>query len=389
MIKICFVTTVYGTYRAFLSKFALYLYESGNFDISLICNDDERIEKELPDYVHFYPVSMKRGVNFSVLKSIILINRIMKNNSFDIVQYSTPNAAFYTSIVARASKVPVRLYCQWGIRYMGFKGLRKNFFKLLEKIICYCSSFIEAESFSIHEFSLKEKLYNKYKSSVIWNGSASGVDLHKFDVSKRDKWRLELRKKYKFIKENVVYCFAGRLTADKGINELLEAFFNISAKEPNAKLIILGAMDNQLSLRTELWERAKNHQDIIFTGRVDDVEKYYACADVFVAPSYREGFGLVVVEAEAMRLPAIVSDVPGQIDAILPGITGLTCTVKSAISLQKVMEKMFEDRELRDVMGKNAVKYVVENYEQNELFEYLKESRIRLVEKTEVKKEAK
>lgn len=131
-------------------------------------------------------------------------------------------------------------------------------------------------------------------------------------------------------------------------------------------------MDNHESLQLELMEQAKASANIIFTGNVPNVEEYYAASDIFVAPSYREGFGLVVVEAEAMGLPAIVSNVPGQVDAIKENETGLTCVVKDAKSLQCAMEKLIENTELIIELGNAASKYVEENYEQKELFKYLK-----------------
>lgn len=379
MKKICFVTTIYTTFRAFLKNFAIYLNESGEYDISLICNNDEEVLEDIPSFVHYYPVEMKRGVSLSAFGAIKRIGEILEKEQFEIVQYSTPNAAFYTSIAAKKKKIPVRLYCQWGIRYMGFEGWKRNVFKVLEKLTCDNSTFIEVESHNIRNFSLSEKLYSSDKSCVIWNGSASGVDLQKFDISKKKKWREELRKDFSLSEKDIVFAFAARLTADKGVNELLEAFLNIEEKYSNAKLLMMGGMDNQESLQSELVFRSKKSKNIIFTGNVPDVEKYYAASDVFVAPSYREGFGLVVIEAEAMGLPAIVSNVPGQIDAIKENVTGLTCEVKSSKSLQSAMEKLIDDEILRIKLGDNASKYVEENYEQRKLFEYLKEHRKALI----------
>ena len=101
---------------------------------------------------------------------------------------------FYASIAAKKKKVPVRLYCQWGIRYMGFEGWKRSVFKYLEKKTCDNSTFIEAESHNIRNFSLDEKLYNADRSCVIWNGSASGVDLNKFDISRKNCWREKIKK---------------------------------------------------------------------------------------------------------------------------------------------------------------------------------------------------
>ena len=142
MKKICFVTTIYLTYKSFLKEFSKYLHETGEYEISLICNDEESIREDLPNYVHYYPVNMKRGVSLSAFSAIQSITRILKEKEFDIVQYSTPNAAFYTSIASKKAKVPVRLYCQWGIRYMGFEGAKRKIFKFLEKITCKNSTYI-------------------------------------------------------------------------------------------------------------------------------------------------------------------------------------------------------------------------------------------------------
>lgn len=385
MKKICFVTTIYGTYSCFLKELSFYLHNSKEYEISLICDGDSIIDGDVPEFVKVYPIKMKRGVSLSAISSILEIKKIFKANKFDIVQYSTPNAAFYASIAAKLSKVPVRLYCQWGIRYMGFEGLSRKLFKLIEKITCNNSTFIEVESHNIRDFSLEEGLYSKDKSCVIWNGSASGVNLEKFDINSRTQWRDEIRNEFNINDNDIVFAFAARLTADKGVNELLQAFLNLYSEYENIKLLIMGAYDNEKSLDADLLNKAQNCPAIIFTGRVNDVERYYAASDVFVAPSYREGFGLVVIEAEAMGLPAIVSDVPGQIDAISPNETGLSCIVKSAASLQEKMEKMLLDSSMRESFGRNAHTFVRDNFEQNKLFEHLKKHRDELIGETNAK----
>ncbi len=379
MKRICFVTTIYMTYKAFLKNLSIYLHDTGEYDISLICAEEQEAYEDVPDFVHYFPVKMERGVSLSMFESIKQIQVVLEKEKFDIVQYSTPNAAVYTSIAAKKVKVPVRLYCQWGIRYMGFEGWKRVLFKKLEKITCDNSTFIEVESDNIREFSLKEKLYTADRSCVIWNGSASGVDLSKFDISKKEQWNNEIRTKYGISENDIVFSFAARLTADKGINELLEAFTNLVEKYDNIKLLVMGGMDDSGSINNELVKIAKNSGKAIFTGSVPDVERYYAASDVFVAPSYREGFGLVVIEAESMALPAIVSNVPGQIDAIVPNETGLDCVVKSASSLQEKMEKLILDTELRKRLGANAQKFVEDNFEQKKLFEYLKKHRDELI----------
>lgn len=379
MKKICFVLTTYGTFHSFLKYFSIFLQKNGGYEVHLICGNDERISTDLPEGVIFHPVPMKRGISLSGISAIFKMRKIFKENNFEIIQYSTPNAAFYASLASWSIKAPVRLYCQWGIRYMGFEGLSRFIFKTIERITCKCSTFIEVESHNIRNFSLEEGLYTAEKSSVIWNGSASGVDLNKFDINKRDEYRNLIRNQYGFSDTDTVFAFAGRLTADKGVNELLEAFLKVADTVSSAKLMIMGRNDNINSLNAKLFDNARQNSNIVFTGNVENIEQYYAAADVFVAPSYREGFGLVVVEAQAIGLPAIVSDVPGQVDAILPNVTGITCEVKNSNSLKEAMIKMLEDSEHRIQMAENAVRFAREKFDQKVLFEHLLSHRNELV----------
>ena len=385
MKKICFVTTIYGTFDAFLAKFSEFLDQSGEYEVSLICDGASMQGYTPPACVTVHPIEIQRGISLSGVLSVIKIYRILKKNHFDIVQYSTPNAAFYTSIAAKLARVPHRLYGQWGIRYMGFHGFSRKIFKLLERITCCLSTFVEVESHHLRTFAIEEKLYPASKSAVIWNGSAAGVDLEKFDISKRDAWRREIREKYGIDTASTVLAFAGRLTADKGVNELLEAFFSLP-KDSGALLMIMGAFDDTSLLNFDLLDRAKKDDRVIFCGRVKDVEKHFAAADLFIAPSYREGFGIVVIEAGAMGLGSIVSDVPGQIDAIEKDVTGVAVPVKDAGALSKAMLSLIGDREKCDAMGRAAHDFVAMNFEQRKLFARLKQQRDQMIEDASCRK---
>lgn len=127
MKKICFVTTIPMTIKAFVLDTAKYLHEKGDFDISFICNNDEEFAASLPEYIHYYPVSMERGISLGGFKAMFTMKRIFKEQKFDLVQYSTPNASCYASLAAWLAKIPARLYCQWGIAYVGFSGIKGRF----------------------------------------------------------------------------------------------------------------------------------------------------------------------------------------------------------------------------------------------------------------------
>ncbi|MCI5616930.1 MAG: glycosyltransferase family 1 protein, partial [Ruminococcus sp.] len=187
MKKICYVTTISLTLKSFVIQSAKYLKENTDWDIVMICDNDDEFQDVLPEGIRYIPVSMKRGLNFDGMSVIRKLVKIFKEEKFDLVQYSTPNASLYVSIAAKIAKVPVRLYCQWGMVYVGFSGIKRKIFKCIEKFVCKNSTEIEPDSYGNLDFAHKEGLYPKNKGRVIWNGSACGVDLSKFDISRKDE----------------------------------------------------------------------------------------------------------------------------------------------------------------------------------------------------------
>lgn len=380
MKKICFVTTVSITIKSFLLDFKDFLVKN-NYDVTFICNTDESLYELCNERVHYIPVVMKRGVGFDGLSVIFRLTKIFRENRFDIIQYSTPNAALYASIAAKRAGCKNRLYCQWGIRYMGFDGgIKRMLFKEIEKIVCRNSTTIECESHSIYRFSINEKLYPKEKASVIWNGSACGVDLNKYLIENKEFWRNEIRDALCIPKNVTVFGYVGRITRDKGANELLSAFKEV-VKEKETYLLMIGMFDDANTIDTELKKWSEKSNNVKFVDWTDKVEKYYSAMDVFCSLSYREGFGLVVIEAAAMGLPAIVTDVPGQIDTVEPYTDGWLVHAKNIENVVDRIKHCIENPEEVEIYGINARKKVEDKYEQNKLFQRLTEHRDILCEK--------
>ena len=378
MKKICFVTTVAITVKSFLIDFAHYLTQNRDYDVTFICNKDESLFTYTNEYIHYIPVSMKRGIGFDGLSVISNLKKIFKEQQFDIVQYATPNASLYASIAAKKAGVKNRLYTHWGSRYMGYEGGLGHFiFKTLEKTTCKFSTVIETESFSLLEYSIKDGLYPREKSSVIWNGSACGVNIDNYDLSKRNAWRKEIRTKYNIPDDSVVFGWCGRITRDKGHKELFEAFRELNKVDKKARLLMVGSYDNVETINPELFKWAQECKEVIFTGPVPrkEVPEMYSAMDVFCSLSYREGFGLVVIEAAAMKLPGIVTDVPGQIDTIVDGETGILVPAKEIKPVVGAMEFYINNPEKLVEMGEQARKDVVVKYEQQHLFSLLADHR--------------
>lgn len=379
MKKICFITTISMTLKAFVLETAKYLHENGEFDISFICNYDREFENSLPDYIHYYPVEMERGISLGGIKAMLEMKKIFDREKFDIIQYSTPNASCYAALAGRMANIPVRLYCQWGIAYVGFHGIKKEIFKLEEKMVCNLSTWVEPDSFGNLKFSHQEKLYPENKGSVIWNGSASGVNIDKFDIDNKQIWRDEIREKYKIPNDAKVFIFVGRVTRDKGINELFAATKKLLTKYNDIYLLMVGPDENSGTVNEQLYDWSKNNSKIIYCGFTNEVEKYLAASDVYLLPSYREGFGSAVVEAEAMGVPVIVSDIPGPTDAMKKDSTGIVVSKGSVKELAIAMNELYKNDVLRDEYGKRAYQFAVTRFEQRKLLDKILIDRKRLL----------
>lgn len=382
MKKICFITTVSGTLQSFVLDFAKYMYQNGDYDITFICNNDENFFKSLPEYIHYIPVEMKRGISFSGIFACFKMWKIFRQNKFDMIQYSTPNASLYASIAGWFSRIPIRLYCQWGLVFVGFEGIKRKIFKCEEKLVCKLSSWIEPDSHGNLDFCHEQKIYPLDKGSVVHKGSASGVSLEKFDISKKESFKKEIREKYRIPQNAFVFGFVGRITGDKGINELLEATRTILEEYNDIYLLLIGGLDKEDSVDTKLYEWSKNNSHVIYCGPTNEVEKYMATMDCYVMPSYREGFGLTVIEAGSMAIPVICTNIPGPTDAIVDEVTGLVVEKKNVKSLTDAILRIYLDKELAKKLGNAGYENVKDNYEQKKLFKCLLEDRKRLLEQT-------
>lgn len=377
--KICFVTTISLTIKSFLIDFGRYLSENENYDVTFICNTDVSMYEYETEHIHYIPVKMKRGIAFDGLGVIWHLYKIFKREKFDIVQYSTKNASVYTCIAGSMAGIKTRIYCQWGMMFVAMHGIKRYLIKASELLISGLATDIESESFSIYNAALKEKVYTAKKACVIWNGSACGVNLDGYDISKREQWRKEIRERYNIPADAVVFGWCGRITRDKGHNELFSAFRELNKTDKNTRLLMVGSYDNVETIDKELFDWAQSCPEVIFTGYSKEVPKMYSAMDVFCSLSYREGFGLVVIEAAAMGLPGIVTDVPGQIDTHVNMETGISVHAKDVVSVVDAMIFYISNPEKRIKMGREARKQVEEKFNQKILFKKLAEHRDKLI----------
>lgn len=375
-IKLCVVTTVSDTMYGFLVEQLVFLAKN-EFDVTIICNTDDYLLQNCPKELTYIPVPMDRTVSvYSTIAGVVRLYAILKKHNFDCVQYATPKAAFITAIAARLARIPVRLYCQWGIRYVTMVGLPRWFFKRLEKITCCFSTHISPDSHGNLQFAVSEGLYSQAKASVVSFGSANGVNLKKFNYSQRSNWRDKVRAELGLDPRDFIFGWVGRVTRDKGVGELVKAFMKVIEQVPaNPQLIMIGDIETGHNLTDDVMELIRLHPNIHYIGQQNNMERYYAAMDVLVAPSYREGFGMVAIEAQAMGVPVIVSDIPGPREAILEGKTGLLVPVREVDTLASAMMKLLAEQDYREVLGKEAVAFVSDRFEQQAFWQKVLEHR--------------
>lgn len=366
MKKICILTTMSSSIDNWIKPF-LRDYHQNGVDVTVVCNMTEEYRKNLKQefpFVHTHPIDFPRGMSLvGSVKSIWKLRKFFRKKGFDMVQYSTPNASMYGAVAAKMAKIPVRLYCQWGMVYVTRSGFSYHLLKNIEKMVCRLSSCVQPDSVGNLEFCRKNGLYDEKKSYVIWNGSAKGLDLAAYDITKKEEYAAIIRQEYG-LKDEPIIGFVGRLGREKGCNELFRAFQILKEKYPDSKLLFVGPIEKEDTIEPSLLKYFYECDDIIKTGRVKNVERYMSVMDVFVLPSYREGFGLSVVEASAMGVPVVVTQYPGPSSAMVENVTGISVPVKDVESIVKNVDLLLSDKKLAYQYGQAGRKYVETSYDQ-------------------------
>jgi len=219
---------------------------------------------------------------------------------------------------------------------------------------------------------IREKVFPAGKAHVVFHGSSAGVDLQRFAIEKKETWRSEVHTELGYTSEQCIFGFAGRITGDKGINELLTAFAQLS--DEDCRLLLVGSVEKD-GLEPALLDQAESDPRITFHSFVSDVERYFAAMDVLVLPSHREGFGNIIIEAQSMGVPVIVTDIPGPVDAMEPDTTGLVVPVGNGAALAEAMRELFADARRREQMGAAGRKLVEERFDKNKVMQHFLQDR--------------
>lgn len=318
--------------------------------------------------VKVIPVEMTRKITpIKDLMAVWQLYKVFKNEKPFIVHSHTPKAGTLGMFAAYLAKVPHRLHTIAGLPLLEATGKKRWLLDVVEKLTYKCATKIYPNSFGLKDIILKNNYTSNNKLHVIGNGSSNGIDTNHFDPSPYSEVeKEELRVALGIEKSDFVYIFVGRLVKDKGINELIEAFEKIASEFRNTKLLLVGPYEKDLDpLLPKTESFINNSNQVIAVGLQPDVRPYFAISNCLVFPSYREGFPNVVMQAGAMGLPSIVTNINGCNEIITDGENGIIIPTKDEAALLKGMTTFVTDRRLVDTLAKNARPMIASRFERS------------------------
>lgn len=370
--KIIRTSTVPGSINSFCRDLLKELQEKEKYKVIVVSSPGTALEEiKVREGVRTYSVSMERHISlFKDLKSLFGLIKVFRKERPTMVHSITPKAGLLSMIAAWICRVPVRLHTFTGLIFPTSTGLKQKILILTDRLTCACATHIVPEGEGVKQ-DLQRFNITKKPLRVLGYGNIKGIDLKRFDPElpeiKKEAAKIQKKKIFTFI-------FIGRLVRDKGINELIQAFKRLNKEFPDTRLLLVGGKEQNLDpLESDTLLEMENNPAIEAVGPQTDVRPWLLASDVFVFPSYREGFPNVVIEAGAMGIPSIVTDINGSREIIIEGKNGIIIPSHDINSLFDAMVKMLQDNDQRKIMISNARALIVSRYEQTYVRQCLKD----------------
>ena len=349
MKKLCFVATIPAVVHSFMKE---HIRASAEKCAVKIVTNPADAELLSGLNAQFIPLAIERKVSpWRDLLALIQLVKLFRRERFDLVHSIMPKTGFLAMLAAGLSGVPNRVHTFTGQVWANKRGWKRGVLKLFDKLIVLCATHILVDSPSQRDFLVSEGVLQQGKGIVIGHGSICGVDANRFhpDEQARNTVRSELG----IGTEQTVILFLGRLNRDKGILDLAAAFAGIASQRNDVTLVLAGTEEDVTFSRVR--EICGAHRKRLRSvGFTPSPERYMAAADIFCLPSYREGFGQVIIEAGASGVPTVASRIYGVTDAVEDGKTGLLFAAGDVAALTQTLLKLIEDRNSRLRMGASA-----------------------------------
>ncbi|HLF51189.1 glycosyltransferase family 4 protein [Flavobacterium sp.] len=371
MKKLIRITTVPISLEKLLENQLLFM--KSHYEVTAISSDKPNLERvgQLQEVAVFHVEMTRKITPWQDVKAVWQLYNYFKREKPFIVHTHTPKAGTVGMMAAKLAGVPHRLHTIAGLPLLEARGIKRKLLNAVEKITYTCATRIYPNSYGLKEIIINEQFCKPNKLKVLASGSSNGIDTAYFGPENFSELQNQILKTNLGIQaDDFVFIFVGRLVGDKGINELIQAFKKISSGTEGIKLILVGSFESDLDpLEQETIQEITTNNNIISVGFQKDVRPYLAISDCLAFPSYREGFPNVVMQAGAMRLPCIVTNINGCNEIIIEGQNGTIIPVKDADALYRAMKTMVDVVGFRTKLQQNARPMIVSRYEQQVVWE--------------------
>lgn len=370
------IITVSFVINHFFGKQFSYLKEKTSNQYFLGCSSSDEFFKlgESLNYTPF-PVEVTRSITpVTDLKAIYKIYKFIKNNNINTVVGHTPKGGMVAMIAAFFAGVNNRIYFRHGIIYETSKGVKRFLLKNIDRLSGTLAKKVVCVSHSVKKISEEDKLNSPTKNIILGLGTCNGIDTeNKFNPKKTDLTILsKIRKDLQFFEDNFVIGYVGRLVKDKGINELIESWKILSVKHKNLKLLLVGPIEERDAISEESKKIIESDKNIINTGFVFNSAPYFSLMDVFILPTYREGFPTVSLEASSMNLPVLITKATGCEESIIENKTGIFIKNTPEDIIEKI-EYYIKNPEVKILHGQNGRDFVRKNFEETKIWDIIHE----------------
>ncbi len=374
MPKLIRVTTVPMAFHVLLKGQLRYMKEAG-FDVIMVSADGREREDVLrSEGCPHHIIPMTRSITpFADLVSLWRLYRFFRMEKPDIVHSHTPKAGLLAMIAAKMAGVKLRIHTVAGLRFMTSTGITRKVLTTMERLTTAAATHVWPNSKSLLKYITENKLANPSKLEVIGEGSTNGINLSRFSDSALVPEKIEEAKRAMKYDSSLTYILSiGRIVRDKGIAELVNVFERLHAKDNSLRLVLVGEFEDHLDpLDPGTREKLQTHPAIIMAGWHDEVEYFLHLANVLVHASHREGFPNVLLQAGAMNCPIVCSGIPGNIDIVDDGETGLVFKVKNEEELFQKLKLAIQDPGEMKVMADRLKQKIQKNFDTTQVKRFL------------------
>ena len=369
-VRLNYIVTVPITADLFLRGQLSFMRRRG-WEVSIISSPGSQLEEcGQREEVKTVALPMSRTIApLRDLQALWNLYRTIKQDGPMIVNASTPKAGLLGTLAARMAGVPVRIYLVRGLRLETTSGMGRKLLTHMERMAARCATHVVCNSMSLQQQYIDNNLAPAEKISIVGHGTSNGLDVMRFSpTSERQLEAQALRLKFGIPPNAKLIGFVGRLTRDKGIVDLADAYQTLSRNNPNLYLLLVGVYEDGDPIPSETIAYLQSHPRVIFAGFVEDTAPYYALMEVLAFPSYREGFPNAPLEAAAAKKPTVGYASTGVVDAVENGITGLLVPTGDRVALESSLQRILTDKDLLISLGEQAVKRVHERFSQEVLW---------------------